>query len=51
MTIKTINPSTEEVIQEYENITKDEIISKTKKAKEAFEEWKKDSRKRTGFLP
>ncbi len=42
MTIKTINPSTEEVIQEYDNITKDEIINKTKKAKEAFYEWKKD---------
>jgi acyl-CoA reductase-like NAD-dependent aldehyde dehydrogenase len=50
MTIKTINPSTEEVIQEYDNITQDEIINKTKKAKEAFYEWKKDSDKRTGFL-
>jgi acyl-CoA reductase-like NAD-dependent aldehyde dehydrogenase len=50
VTIKTINPSTEEVIAEYENITKDEVISKTKKAKDAFEEWKKDSKKRTGFL-
>jgi acyl-CoA reductase-like NAD-dependent aldehyde dehydrogenase len=50
VTIKTINPSTEEVIAEYENITKDEIINKTKKAKEAFYEWKKDSDKRTGFL-
>jgi acyl-CoA reductase-like NAD-dependent aldehyde dehydrogenase len=50
VTIKTINPSTGEVIQEYENITKDEIINKTKKAKEAFYEWKKDSDKRTGFL-
>jgi acyl-CoA reductase-like NAD-dependent aldehyde dehydrogenase len=50
VTIKTVNPSTEEVIAEYENITKDEIINKTKKAKEAFYEWKKDSDKRTGFL-
>jgi acyl-CoA reductase-like NAD-dependent aldehyde dehydrogenase len=50
VTIKTVNPSTEEVIAEYENITKDEIINKTKKAKEAFYEWKKDSKKRTGFL-
>ena len=50
MTIKTINPSTGEVIQEYENITKDEIINKTKKAKEAFYEWKKDYNKRVGFL-
>jgi acyl-CoA reductase-like NAD-dependent aldehyde dehydrogenase len=50
VTIKTVNPSTEEVIAEYENITKDEIINKTKKAKEAFYEWKKDSKKRTGSL-
>ncbi len=50
MTIKTINPSTGEVIQEYENITKDEIINKTKKAKEAFYEWKKDYNKRVGLL-
>jgi acyl-CoA reductase-like NAD-dependent aldehyde dehydrogenase len=50
LTIKTINPTTEEVIQEYENITKDEINSKAKKAKDAFEEWKKDSNKRASFL-
>jgi acyl-CoA reductase-like NAD-dependent aldehyde dehydrogenase len=50
VTIKTINPSTGEVIQEYENITKDEIINKTKKAKEAFYEWKKDYNKRVGLL-
>ena len=50
MTIKTINPSTAQVIQEYENITKEELISKTKKAKEAFEEWKKDHNKRAEFL-
>jgi acyl-CoA reductase-like NAD-dependent aldehyde dehydrogenase len=50
VTIKTINPSTGEVIQEYDNITKDEIINKTKKAKEAFYEWKKDYNKRVGLL-
>ena len=50
MTIKTINPSTAQVIQEYENITKEDLISKTKKAKEAFEEWKKDNNKRAEFL-
>src|SRR3954454_21505564 len=50
MTIKTINPSTAQVIQEYENITKEDLISKTKKAKEAFEEWKKDSHKRTDYI-
>jgi len=50
LTIKTINPSTAQVIQEYENITKEELISKTKKAKEAFEEWKKDPHKRTDYI-
>ena len=48
--IKTVNSSSEEVIQEYDIITKDEIVNKTKKAKEAFLEWKKDSHKRTDFL-
>jgi acyl-CoA reductase-like NAD-dependent aldehyde dehydrogenase len=50
LTIKTINPSTEEVIQEYDNITKDEILNKTKKAKEAFYEWKKDINKRADLI-
>ena len=50
MSIKTINPSTEEVIQEYNTASKDEINQKTKKAKDAFEEWKKDHKKRTNFL-
>jgi succinate-semialdehyde dehydrogenase/glutarate-semialdehyde dehydrogenase/succinyl-CoA reductase len=50
LTIKTINPSTEEVIQEYEVITKEELIEKTKRAREAFEEWKKDSHKRADYI-
>jgi succinate-semialdehyde dehydrogenase/glutarate-semialdehyde dehydrogenase/succinyl-CoA reductase len=50
LTIKTINPSTEEVIQEYENITKEELVEKTKRAREAFEEWKKDSHKRADYI-
>jgi len=39
LSIKTVNPSTEEVIQEYNVASKDEINQKTKKAKDAFEEW------------
>jgi acyl-CoA reductase-like NAD-dependent aldehyde dehydrogenase len=50
LSIKTVNPATEEVIQEYNTASKDEINQKTKKAKDAFEEWKKDHKKRTGFL-
>ncbi len=48
--IKTVNPSTEQVIQEYDIITKDELLNKTNKANEAFIDWKKDSHKRTNFL-
>ena len=50
MTIKNIKPTTEEVNAEYKKITKDEVISKAKKAKYAFEEWKKDINKRASFL-
>lgn len=50
MTLKTINPSTGEVIQEYENTTEEEIIDKTRKAKEAFGEWKKDAHKRADYI-
>jgi len=50
LSIKTINPSTGEIIQEYDNMTKDEIISKTKKAKGAFYEWKKNINKRAELI-
>ncbi|MFH1702064.1 MAG: NAD-dependent succinate-semialdehyde dehydrogenase [Nitrospirota bacterium] len=39
--ITTINPATEEVIAEYDPITKEEAFASVKKAREAFEEWKK----------
>ena len=47
--LKTINPATEEVINRYE-IIKDQINDKVKKARNAFDEWKKDSNKRTNLL-
>ena len=47
--LKTINPATEEVINRYE-IIKDQINDKVKKARNAFDEWKKDSNKRTRFF-
>ena len=50
MTIRTINPVTEETIQEYDNVTKDTITNKTKKAKEEFYDWKKDLHKRVSLL-
>ncbi|MDQ6862230.1 MAG: NAD-dependent succinate-semialdehyde dehydrogenase [Thermoproteota archaeon] len=48
--LKTINPATEEVIKTYEIITKEQINDKVKKARNAFDEWKKDSNKRTDIL-
>jgi acyl-CoA reductase-like NAD-dependent aldehyde dehydrogenase len=50
MNIKTINPATEEIIQEYEVISKEQIDDLATKAQQAFKEWKKDSQKRSGFL-
>jgi acyl-CoA reductase-like NAD-dependent aldehyde dehydrogenase len=48
--IKTVNPATEEIIQEYEIITKEQINDRVKKARNTFQDWKKDSGKRTDFL-
>ena len=48
--IKTVNPATEEIIQEYEIITKEQINDRVKKARNIFQDWKKDSSKRTDFL-
>ena len=49
-TIKTINPATEEIIQEYEVMTKEQINDKVKKARNTFQDWKKDASKRTDLL-
>ena len=48
--LMTINPATEEVINRYGIITKEQINDKVKKARNAFDEWKKDSNKRTDIL-
>lgn len=48
--IRTINPSTEEVIQEYRKVTKEEVSDITNRSKIAFQEWKKDYNKRTDYL-
>jgi len=49
-TISTINPATEEIIKEYNLITKDEITDLARKSKKAYKEWRKDYKKRTGYL-
>ena len=48
--LKTINPATEEVINRYKINTKEQINDKVKKARDAFDEWKKDSKKRTDLV-
>ena len=40
--IKTINPSTEQIIQEYDIITEQKIKEKLKIAKDVFNNWKND---------
>lgn len=48
--IKTVNPATEEIIQEYEVMTREQINDKVKKARNTFQDWKKDASKRTDLL-
>jgi acyl-CoA reductase-like NAD-dependent aldehyde dehydrogenase len=48
--IKTINPTTEEIVQEYEIMTKEQINDKVKKARNTFQDWKKNANKRTDLL-
>jgi succinate-semialdehyde dehydrogenase/glutarate-semialdehyde dehydrogenase/succinyl-CoA reductase len=48
--LKTINPATEEVINTYKIMTKEQINEKVKKAQDAFCEWKKDIQKRAEYL-
>ncbi|HSA97693.1 MAG TPA: aldehyde dehydrogenase family protein, partial [Candidatus Nitrosotenuis sp.] len=50
MTLKTINPTTEEIIAEYDIISKEKIFEAVKKSKTAFADWKKDIKKRTHFI-
>ena len=48
--IRTINPTTEEILNQYETISKEEINDLTRKAKNKFAEWKVDIKKRIDFL-
>ena len=48
--VKTINPATEEVLNEYKIMTKEQINDKVKKARITFQDWKKDASKRTDLL-
>ena len=48
--VKTINPATEEILNEYKIMTKEQINDRVKKARNAFQDWKKDASKRIDFL-
>ena len=50
MKVKTVNPTTEEVLAEYEIMSKEEVNDTVKKAKKTFEDWKKDFHKRIEFV-
>ena len=50
MSIKTINPATEDVISEYQNITEADLKNKITKARGAFSKWKTDIKNRAMFL-
>jgi acyl-CoA reductase-like NAD-dependent aldehyde dehydrogenase len=48
--LKTINPATEEIIGQYEIMTKEQIDDKVKKAQSTFQVWKSSIDKRTDLL-
>lgn len=48
--IRTINPATNQVLAEYDNMTDDEIKTIIQKSKNTFQEWKNDIGKRSIFL-
>jgi len=48
--VKTINPATEEVLAEYEIMSREQVDERTSRSRIAFQEWKKDARNRAGFL-
>jgi acyl-CoA reductase-like NAD-dependent aldehyde dehydrogenase len=48
--LKTINPATEEIVNNHEIMTKEQINDKVKKARNTFQDWKKDADKRADLL-
>lgn len=48
--IITINPASEEVIGEHNIMSRDEVIARVKKAKEAFQLWRSDAHRRASVL-
>ncbi|MGI0089022.1 MAG: NAD-dependent succinate-semialdehyde dehydrogenase [Nitrosopumilaceae archaeon] len=50
MKVKTVNPTTEEIIAEYDIMDKEKILDAVKKSRTTFNEWKKDIKKRSAFI-
>ena len=50
MKVKTINPATEEVLAEYDIMSKEKVNDTVKKSKEIFVDWKKDFHNRIEFV-
>ncbi len=50
MVIKTINPTTEQILAQYDVIKKEELDKKIVKSKKAFLDWKGNIKKRSDFL-
>jgi succinate-semialdehyde dehydrogenase/glutarate-semialdehyde dehydrogenase/succinyl-CoA reductase len=48
--LKTLNPSTEEVLKEYDIMSRDRIIESVNNARKAFLDWRKDIHRRAEFL-
>ena len=48
--LRTVNPTTETILNEYDIMTKEQIDAKVKTARTAFSEWRNDTDKRVDFL-
>ena len=48
--LKTVNPATEEILTEYDIMTKEKINESVRRAQEAFSDWKKDIHNRADSL-
>jgi acyl-CoA reductase-like NAD-dependent aldehyde dehydrogenase len=48
--LRTVNPTTEAILNEYDIMTKEQIDAKVKTARTAFSEWRNDIDKRVDFL-
>jgi acyl-CoA reductase-like NAD-dependent aldehyde dehydrogenase len=48
--LRTVNPATEAILDEYDIMTKEQIDSKVKTSRTAFSQWRNDINKRVEFL-